>query len=209
MGSFLFLYLHTSILINTINFITKYNIILGSSSPRRKELLRDLGIIFTVKTKNKEEKYPAILKDEDIAKFLARQKASYFLNQLKNDDLLITADTIVTLDSIIFNKPKDKNDAFNMLSKLSNSTHKVITGVCIKTQDKELVFSTTTLVTFKKLLEEEINFYITNYNPLDKAGGYGIQEWIGKVGIVTIKGSYTNVVGLPLTELYENLKKFK
>jgi len=190
-------------------FLTKYNIILGSSSPRRKELLEALGIKFSVKTTNKEEKYPAILKDEDIAKFLAQQKATYFLNQLTNNYLLITADTIVTLDSIIFNKPKNKNDAFNMLSKLSDNTHKVITGVCIKTQDKELVFSATTLVTFKKLLDQEINFYITNYNPFDKAGSYGIQDWIGKVGIITIKGSYTNVVGLPLTELYENLKKFK
>ena len=191
------------------NLVDKYNIILGSSSPRRKELLTDLGVKFTIKTTNKEEKYPAIVKDKDIAKFLAQQKASYFLNQLKSDDLLITADTIVTLDSIIFNKPKNKNDAFNMLSKLSDNTHKVITGVCIKTQNKELVFSATTLVTFKKLLEQEINFYITNYNLLDKAGSYGIQDWIGKVGIITIKGSYTNVVGLPLTELYENLKKFK
>ena len=191
------------------NFISKYNIILGSSSPRRKELLTDLGVKFTIKTTNKEEKYPAILKDEDIAKFLAQQKTSYFLNQLKNDYLLITADTIVILDNTIFNKPKDKNDAFNMLSKLSDNTHKVITGVCIKTQNKELVFSSSTLVTFKKLLEQEINFYITNYNPLDKAGSYGIQDWIGKVGIITIKGSYTNVVGLPLAELYENLKQFK
>ena len=191
------------------NLVDKYNIILGSSSPRRKELLTDLGVKFTIKTTNKEEKYPAILKEEDIAKFLAQQKSSYFLNQLKSDDLLITADTIVTLDSIIFNKPKNKNDAFNMLSKLSDNTHKVITGVCIKTQDKELVFSATTLVTFKKLLDQEINFYITNYNPFDKAGSYGIQDWIGKVGVITIKGSYTNVVGLPLTELYENLKKFK
>ena len=190
-------------------FLTKYNIILGSSSPRRKKLLSDLGVTFTIKTTNKEEKYPTILKEEDIAKFLAQQKSSYFLNQLKSDDLLITADTIVTLDNTIFNKPKDKNDAFNMLSRLSENTHKVITGVCIKTQNKKLVFSATTLVTFKKLLEQEINFYITNYNPLDKAGSYGIQDWIGKVGIITIKGSYTNVVGLPLTELYENLKKFK
>ena len=191
------------------NFLSKYNIILGSSSPRRKELLTDLGVKFTIKTINKEEKYPVILKDEDIAKFLALQKASYFLNQLTNNYLLITADTIVTLDNIMFKKPKDKNDAFNMLSKLSDNTHKVITGVCIKTQEKELVFSATTLVTFKKLLDQEINFYITNYNPFDKAGSYGIQDWIGKVGITTIKGSYTNVVGLPLTELYENLKKFK
>ena len=191
------------------DFLAKYNIILASSSPRRKELLTDLGVKFTIKTTSNEETYPAILKNEDIAKFLAQEKASYFLNQLKSNDLLITADTIVTLDGIIFNKPKDKNEAFNILSKLSDNTHKVITGVCIKTQNKELVFSSTTLVTFKKLLEQEINFYITNYNPLDKSGSYGIQDWIGKVGITTIKGSYTNVVGLPLTELYENLKKFK
>ena len=191
------------------HFLSKYNIILGSSSPRRKELLTDLGVKFTVKTTSKEEKYSSILKDVEIAEFLAQQKASYFLNQLKNDDLLITADTIVTLDNITFNKPKDNNDAFNMLSELSDNTHKVITGVCIKTQDKELVLSATTFVTFRKLLEQEINFYITNYNPFDKAGSYGIQDWIGKVGITKIKGSYTNVVGLPLTELYENLKKFK
>ena len=191
------------------NFISKYNIILGSSSPRRKELLTDLGVKFTIKTTNKEEKYPALLKDEDIATFLAKQKAFYFLNQLKINDLLITADTIVTLDGIILNKPKNKSDAFNMLSNVSDNTHKVITGVCIKTKDKELVFSSTTLVTFKKLSEQEINFYITSYNPFDKAGSYGIQDWIGKVGIMTINGSYTNVVGLPLTELYENLKKFK
>ena len=191
------------------HFLSKYNIILGSSSPRRKELLTDLGVKFTVKTTNKEEKYSSILKDVEIARFLAQQKASYFLNQLKNDDLLITADTIVTLDNITFNKPKDNNDAFKMLSELSDNTHKVITGVCIKTQDKKLVFSSTTLVTFKKLSEQEINFYIKNHNPFDKAGSYGIQDWIGKVGVVRIKGSYTNVVGLPLTELYENLKKFK
>ena len=191
------------------DFLSRYNIILGSSSPRRKDLLTDLGIKFTIKTAKKEEKYPIFLKDEAIAKFLAKQKATYFLNQLKNKDLLITADTIVTLDDVIFNKPKDKDDAFNMLSKLSNNTHKVITGVCIKTQDKKLVFSSTTLVTFKELSEQEINFYIKNYNPFDKAGSYGIQDWIGKVGVVRIKGSYTNVVGLPLTELYENLKKFK
>lgn len=191
------------------NFLSKYNIILGSSSPRRKELLTDLGIKFTVKTTNKEEKYPSVLEHEEIAKFLAKQKASYFLSQLKSDDLLITADTLVILKNIIFNKPKDKNDALNMLLKLSDNTHKVITGVCIKTQHKELVFSVTTFVTFKKLSEKEINFYITKHNPFDKAGGYGIQDWVGKIGIITIKGSYTNVVGLPLTKLYENLKKFK
>ena len=191
------------------HLLTKYNVILGSLSVRRKELLTDIGVEFTISKTNKEEKYPDILKDKDIAKFLAKQKASYLSTQLKIDDLLITADTIVILNNIIFNKPKDNNDAFNMLSQLSGNTHKVITGVCIKTQHKELLFSATTLVTFRKLLNEEINFYITNHNPLDKAGGYGIQDWIGKVGVTAIKGSYTNVVGLPLTKLFENLKKFK
>lgn len=191
------------------NSLSRYNVILGSSSPRRKELLTNLGVKFTVKITNKEEKYSDILKDEEIAKFLAQQKASCFLNQLRSNDLLITADTIVILKNTVFNKPKDKNDALNMLLRLSDNTHKVITGVCIKTQEIELVFSSTTLVTFKELSEQEINFYITNYNPLDKAGSYGIQDWIGKIGITKIKGSYTNVIGLPLTELYENLKKFK
>jgi len=191
------------------NLLEKYNVILGSLSPRRKELLTDTGVKFTIKKINKEEKYPNTLKDKDIAKFLAKQKASYLANQLKTDDLLITADTIVTLNNIVFNKPKDNNNAFNMLSQLSGNTHKVITGICIKTQNKELLFSDTTLVTFKKLLNEEINFYINNYNPLDKAGGYGIQDWIGKVGVTSIKGSYTNVIGLPLAKLFENLKKIK
>lgn len=191
------------------NLHKKYNVVLGSLSPRRKELLTDIGVKFTVKKTIKEEKYPKTLKDKDIPKFLAKQKASYLANQLKSDDLLITADTIVILNNIVFNKPKDNNNALHMLSQLSGNTHKVITGMCIKTQNKELLFSETTLVTFRKLLDEEINFYIENYKPLDKAGGYGIQDWIGKVGVTSIKGSYTNVVGLPLSKLFENLKKIK
>ena len=189
--------------------IPKYNIILGSSSPRRKNLLKKLGLKFTIQTTNKEEKYPSILKEEKIATFIACQKASYLTKKLKKNDLLITADTIVILNKEILNKPENEDDAFNMLSKLSGNTHKVITGVCIKTNKKELVFSETTLVTFKKLLKEEINFYITNHSPLDKAGSYGIQDWIGRIGIIKINGSYTNVVGLPLTKLYEKLKTFK
>jgi septum formation protein len=187
----------------------KYTIILGSASPRRKELLANLGLAFTIITTNKEEKFPSLLKEEEIAKFLAHQKASFLSSQLKNKDLLITADTIVTLNNKLLNKPKDKIDAFNMLSKLSNNTHKVITGVCIKTIEKEIIFSSTTKVTFKKLSDQEIQYYIENYHPLDKAGSYGIQDWIGKIGIQKIEGSYTNVVGLPLVELYENLKQFK
>ena len=191
------------------DFLNKYSITLGSSSPRRQPLLKDLGINFSIKTTNNKEEYPDELQEEDVAKYIAQQKAFYIKNQLDNNYLLITADTIVTLNNLIFNKPKDKNDAFNILSRLSNNTHKVITGVCIKTQKKELVFSSTTLVTFRKLLKQEINFYIENYNPLDKAGSYGIQDWIGKIGVISIKGSYTNIMGLPLIDLYENLKKIK
>ena len=128
--------------------------------------------------------------------------------KLKDNFLLITADTIVILNDLILNKPKNHIDAYHMLSKLSNQTHKVITGVCIKSIDKEILFTSITNVKFRELSKIEINYYIKNYNPLDKSGGYGIQEWIGQVGIESIKGSYFNVVGLPLSKLYENLKKF-
>ena len=189
--------------------LNKYNIILGSRSPRRRELLSDLGLNFKVIPTNQEEKFPKKLQNEGIAEFLAKQKTIFLSNHLKNNDLLITADTIVIFNHLLLNKPKNNTDAFKILSTLSNNAHKVITGVCIKTLKKEVVFSTTTKITFKKLSDQEINYYITNYNPLDKAGSYGIQDWIGKIGIINIEGSYSNVVGLPLNDLYENLKKFK
>jgi len=188
--------------------LKKFTIILGSASPRRKELLSDIGLEFSIQTTDKEEDYPTNLKEHKIAEFLAKQKAKFLSENLSKTDLLITADTIVSFKGELLNKPKDKEQAFNTLIKLSRNTHKVITGVCIKTHQKEIAFSTITLVTFNKLTKKEINFYINNFNPFDKAGAYGIQDWIGKIGIKSIEGSYSNVVGLPTTEVYQQLKLF-
>ena len=186
----------------------QYNIILGSASPRRKELLTDLGLIFSIQTTNKEETFSRLLKQEEIAEFLAKQKSEFLSEDLQQNDLLITADTIVSFKNELLNKPKNKEEAFRTLNKLSENTHKVITGVCLKSKKKEIVFSVTTLVTFNSLSEEEIHYYINKYNPYDKAGAYGIQDWIGKIGINNINGSYTNVVGFPISELYQHLKLF-
>ena len=188
--------------------LKKFTIILGSASPRRKELLADIGLKFSTQTTDKEEDYPTNLKEHEIAEFLAKQKAKFLSENLSKTDLLITADTIVSFKGELLNKPKDKEEALNTLSKLSENTHKVITGVCIKNHQKEIAFSAITLVTFNKLTKEEINFYITNFNPFDKAGAYGIQDWIGKIGIKSIEGSYSNVVGLPTDEVYQQLKLF-
>ena len=188
--------------------LQKYTIILGSASPRRKELLTDIGLIFNIQTTDKEENFPIELKEQEIAEFLAKQKSDFLSENLNPEDLLITADTIVSFNKELLKKPSDKEEAFNTLSKLSGNRHKVITGVCIKTLEKEVVFSSTTIVTFNKLTKDEINYYINNYKPYDKAGAYGIQEWIGKIGIKNIDGSYANVVGLPTSKLYEQLKSF-
>jgi len=188
--------------------LKKFTIILGSASPRRKELLSDIGLEFSIQTTEKEEDYPTNLKEHKIAEFLAKQKAKFLSENLSKTDLLITADTIVSFKGELLNKPKNKKEAFNTLSKLSGNTHKVITGVCIKNHQKESLFSVITLVTFKQLTKKEINFYINNFNPFDKAGAYGIQDWIGKIGIKSIEGSYSNVVGLPTTEVYQQLKLF-
>jgi len=188
--------------------LQKYTIILGSASPRRKELLTDIGLIFNTQTTDKEENFPKELKEQEIAEFLAKQKSDFLSENLSPEDLLITADTIVSFNKELLKKPSNKEEAFNTLSKLSGNTHKVITGVCIKTLEKEVVFSSTTMVTFNKLTKDEINYYINNYKPYDKAGAYGIQEWIGRIGIKNIDGSYANVVGLPTSKLYEQLKSF-
>ena len=188
--------------------LKKFTIILGSASPRRKELLSDIGLKFSIQTTNKEECYPTNLKDHKIAEFLAKQKSEFLSDNLQQNDLLITADTIVSFKNKLLNKPKNKEEAFKTLNKLSGNTHKVITGICLKSKKKEIVFSVTTLVTFKALSENEIHHYINKYNPYDKAGAYGIQDWIGKIGVNNINGSYTNVVGLPISELYQHLKLF-
>jgi len=188
--------------------LKKFTIILGSASPRRRELLSDIGLEFSIQTTDKEEGYPTNLKEYEIAEFLAKHKAKFLSENLSKTDLLITADTIVSFKGELLNKPKNKEQAFNTLSKLSGNIHKVITGVCIKNYQKEIAFSAITLVTFNTLTKKEINFYINNLNPFDKAGAYGIQDWIGKIGVKSIKGSYSNVVGLPTAEVYQKLKLF-
>jgi septum formation protein len=188
--------------------LKNFTIILGSASPRRKKLLSDIGLEFSIQTTDKEEEYPTNLKEHEIAEFLAKQKAKFLSENLSKTDLLITADTIVSFKEELLNKPQNKEEAFSTLIKLSENTHKVITGVCIKNYQKEILFSTITLVTFNKLTKKEINFYINNFNPFDKAGAYGIQDWIGKIGIKSIEGSYSNVVGLPTAEIYQQLKLF-
>ena len=191
-----------------IEKLKNFSIILGSASPRRKQLLAELGIEFNIKTTQKEEKYPENLDGAEIAEFLAKQKAEVISKELTGNYLLITADTIVIQNNEILHKPTDKDDAQRILQNLSGKSHKVISGVCIKSAKKEVVFSSETEVTFNKLSEDEILYYIENFKPFDKAGSYGIQQWIGYIGIEKIKGSYNNVVGLPTAELYQKLKLF-
>lgn len=185
----------------------KHRIILASGSPRRQQFLKELDVDFEIQLKDIEEIYPEDLQAEEITNFLAKLKASAFVADLEENDILITSDTIVWLNNKALGKPKDYNDAFEMLTEMSGTTHKVITSVCLKTIDKEVVFYEETLVTFTKLSSDEIKYYLDNYKPFDKAGSYGIQEWIGLVAIEKIEGSYANVVGLPTHRLYEELMK--
>ncbi len=182
-------------------------IILGSASPRRQELFKELNIPFTIKIKSVEEIYPSNLKGEEITNFLAVLKANAFNNDMNEKDIIITSDTIVWLNNEALEKPKNKEHAIEILQKLSDKSHEVITSICIKTINKLVTFSDITIVNFKKLSLEEINYYVENYNPYDKAGAYGIQEWIGFIGVTSINGSYFNVMGLPVNKLYEELKK--
>ena len=191
-----------------IDKLNNYNIILGSASPRRKKLLNDLGINFSIKITQEEEHYPVSLDGPEIAEFLAKQKAEFLLKEISGNYLLITADTIVMQDDRIVHKPQNKDDAKKILKRLSDKDHKVISGVCIKSQRKEVIFSSKTEVTLNKLSQDEILYYIEEYKPYDKAGSYGIQEWIGYIGIKKIDGQYNNVVGLPTADLYQNLKLF-
>ena len=184
-------------------------IILASKSPRRKELLEKLGLEFEVKIIDGiNEEYPGNLTHKQIAQFLAEHKAGFYKEIIKENTVLITADTIVCTKNEILNKPKDFLEATEMLKKLSGKKHKVITGVCILSATKKKAFTCKTNVYFKKLSKKEIEYYIKNYMPYDKAGGYGIQEWIGYAGIKKIKGSFFNVVGLPVQRIYTELEKF-
>lgn len=181
-------------------------IILGSGSPRRKELLASLNIDFEVIAKEVDEVFPKELRNEQIAEHLSKLKASVFEPNAK--EIIITADTIVCLSKEVLGKPKNKEEAITMLQNLSNKSHKVITGVTLKSREKEVTFSDITVVRFKKLSSEEIEYYIDNYKPFDKAGAYGIQEWIGQIGITKTEGSYFNVMGLPTHRVYDELLKF-
>ena len=185
----------------------KYKIILASQSPRRQYLLKELGFEFDVKTKEIEEDFPDYMRRQEIPLYLCEKKAAAY-NDLEDDHLLITADTIVWVDNDPLNKPKDKEEAVRMLHTLSGRMHEVITAVCLKSKEKTSSFYVVTDVYFKPLTPEEIEYYIDNYKPYDKAGAYGVQEWIGYVGIEKIHGSYFNVMGLPMKELYEELMKF-
>ncbi|MRT94007.1 Maf-like protein [Ancylomarina sp. 16SWW S1-10-2] len=191
-----------------LNNLKDYQLILASQSPRRHQMLKELGLDFKIQTKDVEEVYPDHLKGEEIPIYLAKLKAEAFVLDMNEKELVITADTIVCVDDMVLGKPKDRDDAVNMLKTLSGRSHQVISGVCLKSKNKEVSFSTTTHVHFKKLSLEEIDYYIDNYKPFDKAGAYGIQEWIGFVGIDGIEGSYFNVVGLPIQRLYQELSDF-
>ena len=190
--------------------LNRYKIILCSNSPRRKELLQGLGLDFQIRVINEiDESYDKTLIGDEIAKMIAEKKAQAYKSTMLSDELLITADTIVYVDGNVLGKPKNRSDAINMLKTLSGKCHDVITGVCIQTVNEKLSFSVKTVVSFNHITDDEINFYIENYQPFDKAGAYGIQEWIGFVGVDSIKGSYFNVMGLPVQKLYTMLKNIK
>lgn len=187
--------------------LEKYDVVLGSNSPRRRELLNDMGVTFRVEAiKGIDETYPASLPVEEIPVYLARIKADGHL--LQANELLITADTVVVLDDAVLGKPIGEADAHSMLRALSGRAHRVISGVCVTTQDRTESFSDTSIVYFAELTDEEIDYYIKHYRPLDKAGAYGIQEWIGNIGIAGINGDFYNVMGLPTRKLYQVLKSF-
>ena len=185
-----------------------YQIILGSNSPRRQELLKSLGFTFLNKPINADESFPATLQAEEICLYLAEKKADAYEEDLTENEILITADTIVWCEGKVFNKPANFVEGKKMLEALSGKMHEVFTGVCLKSGNKQTTFYDVSKVYFKKLKPEEIEYYLTNYNPYDKAGGYGVQDWLGYIGIDKIEGSFYNVMGLPVKELYEELVKF-
>lgn len=191
-----------------IDNLQKYELILASKSPRRQQLLSDLGLKFKVQSMDIPEEFPEGLGMTEVPVYLAELKAEAFRPLLKKSQLVITADTIVWLDGKVLNKPADYAEGFQMLSDLSGKKHQVVTGVCLLTAEKKISFYASTDVWFKDLSKEEIHFYLENYRPYDKAGAYGIQEWIGYVGINRIEGSFFNVMGLPIQSLYEHLKNF-
>ncbi len=188
--------------------LSKYKILLASNSPRRRELLGGLGISYEVTAlPDVDESFPKEMPGEEIPVYIARNKAEAYADHLTENTLLITADTIVWKEGKVYGKPTDEKDAMQMLRELSGAVHQVITGVCIRTKEKEVSFAAVSEVTFGSLSDEEIAYYVSNYKPFDKAGSYGIQEWIGYVAVENIKGSYFNIMGLPVQRLYKELVK--
>lgn len=187
----------------------KFKIILASGSPRRQQFFAAMNLDFEIRLKEIEEVFPNHLKGIEITNYLAELKSKAFDNELLDNELLVTSDTLVLLNDEVLGKPKDYEDAFKMLQKLSNKTHQVITSVCFKSNQKINLISDTTKVTFNTLSDDAISYYLDNYKPFDKAGAYGIQDWIGLVGISKIEGSYTNVVGLPTEKVFEYLSNLE
>lgn len=191
-----------------MNGLNQFHYILASNSPRRKELLGGIGIDFEVKViSGIDESYPDTLPSEEVAEYISKKKAAPYAALISDNEMVITADTVVVCDGEIMGKPKDADDAHRMLSKISGKTHQVYTGVCLLTKSVTRSFSVCTDVTFKQLSDSEIDYYIENYKPFDKAGAYGIQEWIGYIGVTGLKGSYFNVMGLPVQRIYEEINK--
>lgn len=188
--------------------LKKYKVILASNSPRRKELLAGLGVDYEVRTlPDVDESYPDTLQGADIPLYIAKEKADAYRNILQPGELMITADTIVWLDGRVLGKPKDREDALCMLRDMSGRTHEVFTGVCITTTEWQRSFAAQTEVRFAELSEEEITYYVDKFQPMDKAGAYGVQEWSGFIGVENISGSYYNIMGLPVQRLYKELVK--
>lgn len=189
--------------------LKNYKILLASKSPRRHELLSHLRIPFnSISLRKIDESYPDSISAEEVPEFLANKKANFFISEFEGKELVITADTLVIQNNKILGKPKDKDEAVKMLQELSGKSHKVITGVCLTTSNKRVSFSVTTEVKFAQIDNKDIEYYVNTFRPYDKAGAYGIQEWIGCIAVEWIKGSFYNVMGLPVHRLYEELKRF-
>ncbi|MGD0756453.1 MAG: Maf family nucleotide pyrophosphatase [Bacteroidales bacterium] len=191
-----------------IDKLNDYKIILASQSPRRQQLLHELGLKFDVVIREYEELYPEGMSGEEIARYVAHEKAASFKNEISDNEIVIAADTIVWCNNKVLGKPLNQEDAVCILKEISGNTHEVITGVSLLSKSKDFTFSESTKVTFEALSDEEINYYLDNYKPYDKAGAYGIQEWIGIIACSHIDGSYFNVVGLPVQRLYKELCRF-
>lgn len=188
--------------------LEKYEVILASGSPRRRELMAGLGVNYEVRIlPDVDESYPDTLQGEEIPLYIAKEKADAYIPMMQPDELIITADTIVWLDGKVLGKPRDREDALQMLRTMSGRTHEVFTGICITTTDWQRSFTAQTEVRFATLSEDEIIYYVDNFKPMDKAGAYGVQEWIGFIGVENISGSYYNIMGLPVQKLYRELLK--